>query len=317
MPKSLGQIHTVNYNLETLDTAAAIGNDGGMLMDISQELSSQLQRNIHQAAYFKCVGIDLTLDTPEEGVITGDKCTVKGRLRYFAPTQGRCSAYRSGFLQMMAQMKQSGINPRLNKMYDFRCTLRDIANYPLNPVFHPLLNLATMNGTSILALTDGPGPLPDQTSLFEAHNINVDPVATFPSFSEGLQTQVGTLVPQTDFVMNEGLIQTGNPNFASLEMEEIPFVLAFDPANEQAVALQWRPDPALYIPLLAGQMEIVFDEITSTGGVVPGIEVNAAIHIAGWKSILSDPRRKSRKSSSKKSTSKGSTSKKSTHSSKK
>jgi hypothetical protein len=138
--------------------------------------------------------------------------------------------------------------------------------------------------------------------LFEAHNINVEPVVTFPSFAEGLQTQVGTLVPQTDFVMNEGLIQTGNPNFASLEMEEIPFVLAFDTENEQAVSLQWRPDPALYIPLLAGQMEIVFDEINADGGALPGIEVNAAIHIAGWKSILSVPGRKSKKSTSKKST---------------
>lgn len=290
MPKSLGQIHTLNYNLETTPVAG-IGTTKGMLMDISQELSSQLQRNIHQAAYFKCVGVDLVLDSPETGLLTGDKGSCKGRLRYFAPTQGRCEAYRTAFRQMMTQMKQSGINPSMNKQYDFRATLRDIADYQvLNPFFHPLKNLATMNGTDVIALADGPTV---GSSIFETHNNGLEPQSGTPTFSSGLTTQIGTVTPQTDFVLQEGLIQSGNPDFASLEMEEIPFVLTWDPENEQAVSLQWRPDPALYIPLMCGQMEIVFDEILADGSPTPpldGIEVNVAIHIAGWKSILSRPK---------------------------
>lgn len=306
MPKSLGQIHTLNYNLETFSSAVApgvIGNNGGMLLDCSQALSSQLQRNIHQAAYFKCVGIDLTLDSPESlALMGGTKGSVKGRLRYFAPTQGRCEAYRTAFTQMMAQMKERGIDHRHNKMYDFRVTLRDPAFYPLNPVFSPLFNLATLDGLNILSLTDGVIP---GSEIFDTHNLSVVPAETaVPVFSEGLTTQIGTVVPPTDFVKQEGLIYSGTANTAMTGLEEIPFVLAWDQDNEQAVSLQWRPDPVLYIPLMLGQIEIVFDEIVADGAVAPdqdGVEVNIAVHIAGWKSILGSgrPRRSSRKSSSK------------------
>lgn len=296
MPKSLGQIHTLNYNFETLATGTGTSNAG--LCDISQELSSQLQRNIHQAQYFKCVGIDLTLDSAEGGIFGGDKATVKGRLRYYAPTQGRCEAYRSAFKAMMSQMKLQGVNHQLNKLYDFRVTLRDQAFYAMN-VLNPsteLFNLATLDGINMLSLTDGTIP---GSEIFDQHNRDVEPVEVgVPNFSPGLTTQIGTVVAQTDFVMKEGLIQGGNPNHASLEMEEIPFVLAWDPANEQAVSLQWRPDPALYIPIMCGQVELVLDEIEASGAPAPildSVEVNVAIHIAGWKSILSAPKRNSKK----------------------
>jgi hypothetical protein len=278
-----------------------IGNNQGMLLDSSQALSSQLQRNIHQAAYYKCVGVDITLDTPE-GVIGGTSGTVKGRLRYFAPTQGRCSAYRTAFKQMMSEMKNQGINPSQNKLYDFRVTLRDYpANYPLNNLtLNKVLNIATLDGINTLALCEAASV---GQSLFDAHNEQVLPVETTPpNFSSGLSTQIEVaLGQQTDFVSEEGFIQGGNPNFASCEMEEIPFVLAWDSgafSTQQAVALQWRPDPALYIPLMLGQMEIVFDEINAIGegaGEDPGVEINVAMHIAGWKSILGSPKSKRQK----------------------
>jgi hypothetical protein len=48
---------------------------------------------------------------------------------------------------------------------------------------------------------------------------------------------------------------------------------------------------------MCGQVEIVFDEIVGDGAIIPdidGVEVNVAIHIAGWKSILGSPGQKRR-----------------------
>lgn len=241
----------------------------------------------------------MTLDIPESFPLAdATKAVVKGRLRYFAPTQGRCEAYRTAFQQMMTQMKSKGIEPRHNRQYDFRVTTRDVANFPLNPVYSPLKNLATLDGTNVLSLTDNIG---SGVEIFDNHNISVSPATTTtPVFSTGLTTQIGTVVAATDYVLQEGVIQTGNPNYASTQMESIPFVLEFDIVNMKALGYQWRPDPALYIPIMLGQMEIVFDEIEADGappGQLDGIEVNTAIHISGWKSILGSPKsRRSRKS---------------------
>ena len=128
---------------------------------------------------------------------------------------------------------------------------------------------------------------------------------TTPNFASGLETQQGRVHGQSDFVLSEGLIQGGNPELANEDFEEIPFVLAWDIDNEQAVSLQWRPDPALYLAVMCGQFEIIFDEVAAEGapgpGYLDGIEVNVAFHIAGWKSIMGNPdkkRRSSKKTSS-------------------
>ena len=50
---------------------------------------------------------------------------------------------------------------------------------------------------------------------------------------------------------------------------------------------------------MCGQIELVVDELIADGASLPfvdGAEINVAIHIAGWKSILSSPGHKSRKS---------------------
>jgi len=288
-------IHTASFNYETYEDAG-VGVNAAFLCDISQELSNQLSRNVRQGQYYKVVGIDMTLDIPESlPLIETTKCTVKGRLRYFAPTQGRCAAYRAGFKTVMAQMKAAGITPSKNKAYDFRVTPREIDNYYPNPVFGPIYNLATLDGTNRLSLTDGTSV---GAELFDTHNLSVEPTATgTPAFSEGLTSRMmGTPL---DFVLDEGFIQGGNPNIANTEMEEISFVMAWDGENEQAVPFNWRPDPALYLPIMCGHVEIVLDEIVADGdepGPPPtfaGVEINCAIHVAGWKSIMSDPKTKS------------------------
>lgn len=300
--KGLGQIHTVNQNLE-LPLSVAVNNP--WLVDLSQELSTQLERNIRQGQYYKIVGIDMTLDTPEldPGGDESSKGTVKGRLRYFAPTRGRCAAYRLAFKQMMEQMKNQGISVRDNHLYDFRVLPRAHSNYTTSLTQNPVFNLATLNGVDLLALVENGGA---EFELFTNHNETVEPVVTTtPNFPSGLETQQGRVHGQSDFVLEEGLIQSGNSEFANTEFEEIPFVLAWDIDNEQAVSLQWRPDPALYLAVMCGQFEIIFDEVAADGATIPafdGIEVNVAFHIAGWKSIMGDPDKKRHRKAAKKPT---------------
>ena len=83
------------------------------------------------------------------------------------------------------------------------------------------------------------------------------------------------------------------------EFEEIPFQLSLDTStsqeNNSTLTWQWRPDPALYLAIMAGQFELEIDttQIEATGGVV-AMEVTYSV--AGWKSIMGNPdtKRKSR-----------------------
>jgi hypothetical protein len=302
MAKSLGQIHTVDYNME-LAEGATLGPSNALLCDLSQSLSTQLQRNIRQGQYYKMVGIDAVIQAPETiPGLEGTEGYVKGRFRYFLPTQGRCEAYRTAFKQMMEQMKSRGISPGQNVMYDFRTLLRGISNYALNPFTQPLKNLATLDGQTVLALTANTAT---GTEVFDAHNENINNknVGT-PAFSPGLNTQISTLITPTDFVLEEGNIYSGNHMIADTELESIPFSLAYsvEDGEMNSQQLQWRPDPALYIAVMCGQVEIVIDEISAagaTGIALNAVELDFSFHIAGWKSIMGA--HKDSKSTSKKS----------------
>ena len=57
MPKSLGQIHTVNFS-KTVNASGDIKN-----CDISGELTSQLSKMVRQGQNFKVVGIDMAMTT--------------------------------------------------------------------------------------------------------------------------------------------------------------------------------------------------------------------------------------------------------------
>jgi len=294
--KELGMIHTVDFNFETATTADK-GVSNAFLADLSQELSTQLQRNIRQGQYYKLVGIDATISSPENvPLLEGTEGFVKGRFRWFLPTQGRCEAYRTAFKQMMAQMKNQGINVRDNVMYDFRTLPRNITNYDYNTVFSPLKNLASLDGQTVLALTAN---TMTGTEVFDTHNENINDKNTgTPEFTSGLNTPLSLIQTPQNYVLNEGNIYSGNHMIADTDLEETQFTMAYSVVNGEmnSQPLQWRPDPALYVAIMCGQVEIVLDEIEADGGDPPtsfdAIELDFSFHVAGWKSIMGSPKSK-------------------------
>ncbi|MBA7550300.1 hypothetical protein ES705_42811 [subsurface metagenome] len=302
MPKSLGQIHTTSFNYE--GTSAQTTDNACFLADCSAALSSQFNRNIRMMQSYKWVGADLVVQLPENINIVGGESTevsVKGRMRYFAPTKGRCNALRAAYQQFRETARQQGVNPSNNKLFDFRVLPRALSNYDMNTFGtndHPIYNLTTLDGINPLTMVGGVNA---PVECFPTYNSGVAPedtTVTSADFTSGLRTQVGTLTTQTDFTLNEGLIQSGNSLIADTEFEEIPFVLTFDGVDKRTASLQWRPDPALYVSVLGGFVEIVLDEIKADGatgaGAIEGFEMDIALHWAGWKSIVSKPRSKSR-----------------------
>lgn len=293
MAKSLGLIHTVKFNYET--DVGSLGINNAHLCDVSGKLTQQFNRQIRQMQSYKMVGIDMVAQLPEDvAALESDRVMCKGRVRYMQPTKGRCDAMRTAYQQTREQMKGRGIDPKDNKGYDFRVLPRNPANYPSNTVFDTvaLTNNSTLDGVNALAMTDN---VSAQWEVFESHNDNVRPQITAgtANFAEGLRTQIGTVVTPTDFVLNDGEISEGNPNFADTQFEEIPFELAYDSTARRVTQWNWRPDPALYVSVLTGQVEIVLDEISADGATFPninGIEIDISIHIAGWKSIVKPPK---------------------------
>ncbi len=278
MPKSLGQIHTVNH--ESVITSAGSKDQ----IDLSGELSKQLQHHVRQGNYFKVVGIDMNL-TENGGNLGGVQMT--GFLDYYIPTRGRCEAYRGAFAAMRTAMKNQGIPMSRNSAYDFR------VNSTKETFVNSLKNAATLDGTNTLHLEESGTP----ASIFEVHNNSLDPLQIgTPTFSTGFNT-LGTQGAPIDFVLNEGDIGfTGNPNFASSEFESIPFQLSYTPdSTDISVSLQWRPDPALYIAVMCGLFRIRVDELDYDGDADQA-KLTIAVHVAGWKSIMGSPDAKKRSS---------------------
>lgn len=295
MAKSLGQIHTTKFNYEQASTD--LGEAEAFLCDNSAKLSTQFNRNIRMMQSYKWVGADLVVQLPEEfvgNVTQSTAVVVKGRMRYFAPTKGRCNALRAAYEQFMHQAKLQGVTPGNNKLFDFRVLPRGLASYPRNlgsPAGNEIRNLTTLDGINALSMVDGASSV---TEAFTAYNSGVTPEdtnVTSADFSTGLRTQLGTVVTQTDFVLNEGNIQSGNALIADASFEEIPFTLSFDAVDKRTISLQWRPDPALYVSVLGGFVEVVLDEISATGATsvvtpINGVEMDISMHWAGWKSIV-------------------------------
>ena len=257
MPKSLGQIHTVDFNYETEESQTGI--DKAHLCDVSGKLTEQFNRQIRQMCNYKIVGIDLVAQLPEFPGFDSDRVICKGRLRYMQPTKGRCDAMRQAYQQLRALMKTCGIDPSDNRGFDFRVLPRGQSNYPSNIAFDQvaLTNNTSFEGLIPLAMIDNGFP---NLEVFTTYNDNVQPTVTTQTFSSGLAVDG---VTANDFVINEGVISAGNPKFADIEMEEIPFELAYDSTARRVTQLNWRPDPALYLSVMTGQIEIVLDEITA------------------------------------------------------
>ncbi len=277
--KELGQIHTVNYR-QAIAQGSSFPQDL-INVDLPGQLTEQLQTIVRAGTYHKVVGIDMSLDTV--GTLGGGQIT--GRILYYAPTRGRCEAFRGAFKAMKTQMATQGINTRTNPLYDFRAPLNDLPH--TNGAFP---NRATLDGREGLALnhTNQAG-----ASIFDVHNSTVRPVmGSQDPFAEGFDTLLanedeGTA---TDFVLNDVLPFTGNRNTASREYEEIPFMLTWTPdSTDFAVNWNWRPDPALFLAILCGQMSIVIEEMNLDGGNSQGLNLNVAVMVSGWKSIMGEP----------------------------
>ena len=278
MAKELGQIHTVNVSGTTSVSGDAI------TVDLPGELSEQLQRNIRWGQFFKCVGIDMSLDTV--GTIGGGQ--VSGSIRYFAPTRGRCDAVRASFKAMKDVMKIQGISMSDNKLYDFRAPLTNTAGFR---------NRATLDGTNGLALSNAANP---GASIFGVHNESQRPTYTGTAgdlFTAGFDTVVQT-AGGTDFVLNDTVMFTGDSNFASEELESIPFMMSWTPdSTDMSVQFSWKPDPALYLAVLAGQFQVYVEEV-NLDGTAPALNINISVHVSGWKSIMGDPSKRKRRSRS-------------------
>ena len=284
MAKSLGQIHTVNYELAGPGVPAA----GKFLIDLPGQLTSQLQTMVRMGNYFKVVGIDMSLRNIG-GTAVLDPQTVSGTINYYAPTRGRCEAYKQAFRAVRKGMELQGINMRGNRHYDFRVPITEPSSCLNGAEF---LNQATIDGTNNLTLDGSAGSVTDE--VFTVYNSNIQPEQTATvdfAAGYGLPGAPGT---PTDFVLNEGEYYEGSlTRNASLDYESIPFQLSYghDSTTNTATAfeLEWRPDPALYLAVLTGQFVIEIDSSSSSSS---DLMIDLAVHVSGWKSIMGNPGKK-------------------------
>lgn len=284
--KELGQIHSVVDNA-TL-TSAAVGTVARRI-DLAGELTDKLQRMVRQGNFFKLVGVDLAIRPNISSPVAGDGGTLNGYIRYYSPTRGRCSAFRGAFKAMADQMKMQGISMRDNHGYDFRVALSNIAAGPT------LANQATLDGTNGLSLYSPGVP---GASIFEVHNSGVRPdnqtaAAGVDQFSEGYDTVLQSGAGKTDFVLNDSIMFSQNEEYASTDFEEIPFqlVYSYGSTNTSTLSFQWRPDPALYVAVMTGNLEIVVNDMDLSGSATALI-LESTFYVAGWKSIMGSPDKK-------------------------
>jgi len=291
MAKSLGQIHTVNMSQQVSNTGDTA------IVDLPGILTNQLQTMVRQGQYFKVVGIDMTC---ADLVGAQGEVAVAGVLRYYAPTRGRCAAYKNAYHAVRKGMELQGINVRGNRHYDFRVPMGQTTGYLNGADF---LNRATIDGTNELTLDESAASVTDE--VFTVYNSNIQPEqgGVAVNFAEGFGLP-GAAGTTTDFVLNEGKYHEGTQTpFAETAKEEIPFTISFGQDGAQGLSstmmMQWRPDPALYLAVLTGQFEIVVQDINDS---VPGtfVQLEVAVHVAGWKSIMGSGKKRSRRKSSSK-----------------
>ena len=281
-------IHTVNANIEL--TAAQIPLLGGQPVvghiDLPGALTAQLQRMVRQGNMFKVVGIDMALSLQGDQNQSG---IVSGYLRYYAPTRGRCEAYRAAFKSMAEMMKIQGISMRENRLYDFRVPLSEQPGTAFDYVFK---NQATLNGTDGLYLGDG---TTEGCSVFGVHNDSVRPIYEGSNvYGEGFKTLLDDGASRTDFVLNDVAPYTGNADSADLNYEQIPFQIAISTTTDEhaTATFQYRPDPALYLAVMCGQFEVYltdFDIPDYTTDPLQKLDLNFAVQVSGWKSIMGNP----------------------------
>jgi len=291
MAKELGQIHTINktFDFPALSESATPFELADI--DVPAELTEQLQRMVRAGNFFKTVGIDISLGINHD---LNQAASCRGFIRYYAPTRGRCEAFRGAFKAMADQMSIQGISMRDNKLYDFKAPINEVK-------IGGFRNCATLDGTNGLALNNVTNP---GAGIFQVHNASVRPVYEGSSvFDEGFDTLLASGGAKTDFVLNDVAPYTGNEHIASIDYEEIPFALSFGDSDESStLSFQWRPDPALYLAVMCGQFQIVVEDLNAQSSVgLEELSLNVAIMVSGWKSIMGNPDKKKKSSSRKRS----------------
>ncbi len=281
MAKSLGQIHTVNFAIDDVQSGDRY------ILDLAGSLWEQLEHRVRQGNYFKIVGIDMDIQDASEV----ESSVVDGRLFYYSPTRGRCAAYRAAFKAMMENYSDLGVPARDNYAYDFRVPFNNSAT-----------NIADFRNKAYFEVDGAGDPLPLQLAddsdvgVFTKWNASLPQLETSAGAGNivGSGYHIWTDPGNTDW---DGIAGTAEligtqpsgdaPPRASLEAEYIPFNLANEGDGNFGMNFNWRPDPALYLPNLTGQFYLAIDEALSGDQERPGLQL--AVHVAGWKSIMGDP----------------------------
>ena len=299
MAKSLGQIHTVNYEFDPGAVTLAAGNL--LHIDLPGQLTVQLQHMVRMMNSFKVVGIDMSFGPTlnSDNVV----CSMSGNIQYFAPTKGRVEALKKAYTAVRKMMRMSGVDPTNAASYDFRPIIRDPAALE-NGADIP--NQATIEDNGLAScLVQGPGGTHNIFGLYNQGIIPRETVGAATYFEEGFDIGLRSNALSQDWVLNETVTLAAlSEPLASEEYEEIPFELSYSAADSPGgIAtsddFNWRPDPALYLSVLTGQLVIAIEEAAVDKDGVPtplAAELEVAVHVAGWKSILRDHHSKRRSS---------------------
>ena len=303
MPKSLGQIHTVSYEFPNLTYFLASTNE--LLIDLPGQLTLHLQHMVRAMSSFKVVGIDMTYGPiPNATDIT---CSMSGQIKYYAPTQGRVAALKGAYVAVRRMMKLSGVNPNDNLNYDFRPPIADPASFENGADFYQQACIEDNGMPS--CLSNGPG----SSNVFGMYNQQIGPryaigggIGVEEGFDIGLRDPA---LAGADWVLNEGAyLQSAGAPTAIEEYEVIPFELSYSAPDtvagitmiSQSDSFNWRPDPALYLSILTGQLIVEIESSTALDDAgnpaANSTQLDVAVHVAGWKSILGSKKKKSRRS---------------------
>jgi len=289
MAKSLGQIHTVSNEYSHINFPLVAGNK--LLIDLPGELTKQLQHMVRAMSTFKVVGIDMSF-----GPITGASevaCSMSGQILYYQPTKGRVEALKMAYTTVRKMMQMSGVEPTHAITYDFRPPIIDPAECENGDDF---VNQASIENNGLAScLHDGPV---GSTNIFSIYNQGILPrqaVGAAPNFQVGYAIGLRSNAASADWVLNpEVLLSSLTDPTAETALESIPFELSYnaaDSANQLPTSgiVEWRPDPALYMSVLTGQLII---DIEESAALQEGAEdfdatqLDVSVHVAGWKGIL-------------------------------
>ena len=300
MAKSLGQIHTVSYELDNLTFPLAAGNK--MLIDLPGQLTKSLQHMVRAMSNFKVVGIDMSYGPIlNAGSDDLSSASMSGEIKYYAPTQGRIEACKKAYETVRRMMKLSGVTPRHAINYDFRPPFRDPADYENGDRFG---NQASIEDNGLATcLANGPG----SSNIFGIYNQGIIPrsgLGSVPGFEDGFDIGLRTNADSADWTLNQNAyLQSGEFALANEVPESIPFELSFTAGGLTNVGgtplttlaatddqLSWRPDPALYLSVMTGQLSI---EINAQSALNPEgadasdeTQLAVSVHVAGWKGFL-------------------------------